>query len=79
MDGNTLFSPIDEEADLDDNPLEKLLKKSMLMQKQQGSNNKSNALEDAQNSKTLTNDETVTLTEQDESSNDFVLVDLVKI
>ncbi len=84
VDDATLFSPIDEEADLDD-PLGNLLKKSMMLQRahqQQDESGKNNALMEAgnqnQHSKTLTNEETVALvTEQDESSNDFVLVDLV--
>lgn len=84
VDDATLFSPIDEEADLDD-PLGNLLKKSMRLQKglqEQNENTKNNAqtLANQQTSKTLTNEETVALvTEQDESSNDFVLVDLVSL
>ncbi|CAL8114070.1 unnamed protein product [Orchesella dallaii] len=83
VDDSTLFSPIDEEADLDDMPLGNLLKKSMMMQKNHQNQRNENGKMDAQacppdqNSKTLTNEETVALvTEQDESSNDFVLVDL---
>lgn len=93
MDDPTLFSPIDEEVDLDD-PLGNLLKKSLMLKNRNNkpqengdgtdtkNNHNANAKEDSannseqQNSKTLTNDETVAL-EQDESSSDFVLVDLV--
>lgn len=79
VDDATPFSPIDEEVDLDDMPLGNLLRKSMLLQKSLQQNDTAQVATGSQNSNTLTNEETVALvTEQDESSNDFVLVDLVK-